>query len=57
MTNSENLRQMPDEKLIDAIGLSCRHCIYHNHGKCAGQDKECTEGNLAWLKQEVNKDA
>lgn len=53
MTNGDKIRAMTDEELVDSIGLACKRCIYHTDrlGDCA--DRECTDGNLAWLKREV----
>lgn len=58
MTNAEIIRQMTDEELVKAIGLACRRCAYCNveNGKCTEPDKDCTDGNLEWLKQEVKTD-
>ena len=59
MTNADRIRQMTDEELVKSIGLACKRCAYYKvgHGECSGQDKECTDGNLEWLKQEVSEDA
>lgn len=53
MTNGDKIRQMTDEELVKAIGLACRRCAYFKNGKCTEPDKDCTDGNLEWLKQEV----
>ena len=29
MTNGERIRQMTDEELLEAIGLSCQRCVYY----------------------------
>lgn len=57
-TNADRIRQMTDEELAESIGLACKRCAYYKvgRGECSGQDKECTDGNLAWLKQEVSED-
>ena len=54
-SNADRIRQMTDEELVISIGLACKRCAYYKvgHGECSGQDKECTDGNLEWLKQEV----
>lgn len=55
LTNGDRIRQMTDEELVESIGLACKRCAYYKvgRGECSGQDKECTDGNLAWLKQEA----
>lgn len=55
--NADRIRQMTDdEELLSAIGTNCYRCIYNN-GECGSRYGEgCLAGNLAWLKQEVNKD-
>lgn len=59
VTNADRIRQMTDEELVKSIGLSCKRCAYYKvgHGEFCGQDKECTDGNLEWLKREVSEDA
>lgn len=57
MTNADRIRHMTDEELVKSIGLACRRCAYFAESKCTGKDKECTDGNLKWLKQEVSEDA
>jgi hypothetical protein len=47
-TNGDRIRQMSDEELVGFV--DCSACIYAGHD-CANQD--CTEGKLAWLKQEA----
>ncbi len=56
LTNGDRIRQMTDEELAKSIGLACKRCVYFKggHVECSGQDKECTDGNLEWLKQEVS---
>ena len=54
-TNADRIRQMTDEELAESIGLACKRCAYCAGNKCTGQDKECAEGNLKWLKQEVSE--
>lgn len=58
LTNGDLIRQMADEELVEDIGLACRHCQYFNMENmiCTEPDKDCTEGNLEWLKQEVGED-
>lgn len=56
-SNGDRIRQMTDEKLAESIGLACKRCAYCAGNKCTGQEKECADGNLKWLKQEVSKDA
>lgn len=58
-SNADRIRQMTDEELVKSIGLACKRCAYYKvgRGECSGQDKECTDGNLEWLKQDVKKDA
>ena len=55
-TNGDRIRQMTDEEIAESIGLSCKRCAYCAGNKCTGQDKECAEGNLKWLKMEVQED-
>lgn len=57
MNNADRLRQMTDEELVKSIGLACKRCVYRTAsiGECA--DRDCTDGNLEWLKQEVSEDA
>jgi hypothetical protein len=55
-SNADRIRQMTDEELAESIGLACKRCAYCAGNKCTGCDKECAEGNLKWLKQEVEKD-
>lgn len=47
-TNGDKIRQMSDDELVGFV--DCSACIYAGHD-CANQD--CTEGKLAWLKQEA----
>lgn len=53
-TNGDCIRQMTDEELVNHIGLSCKRCIYHTPrlGECT--DRNCTDGNLEWLRREAN---
>ena len=55
-TNGDRIRSMTDEELVKSIGLMCKRCAYNKvvHGECFGRGKECTDGNLEWLKQEVD---
>lgn len=57
-TNADRIRQMTDEELAESIGLACKRCAYYKvgRGECSGQDKECADGNLEWLKQEAKDD-
>lgn len=57
MTNADRIRQMTDEELVKSIGLACKRCAYYKvgHVECSVQDKECTDGNLEWLKQEERR--
>ena len=56
-TNGDRLRAMSDEELVKSIGLACRRCAYFKTGHGSCDELDCTEGNLAWLKQEVSEDA
>ena len=57
MTNADRIRQMTDEELVESLGLACKRCAFVDGRKCSGQDEECADGNLQWLKQEVSEDA
>ena len=59
ITNADRIRQMTDEELVKSIGLACKRCAYYKvgYGECFGLNKDCTAGNLEWLKQEVSEDA
>lgn len=48
ITNGDKIRQMRNDELVGF--LDCSACLYAGHD-CANQD--CTEGKLAWLKQEA----
>ena len=53
-TNGDRIRQLTDVELVESIGLACKRCVYRSDrvGDCA--DQSCTEGNLSWLRQEVD---
>ena len=57
-TNGDLLRAMTDEQLVRSIGLACKRCAYYeiSRGECSGQDRECAEGNLKWIKREAKTD-
>ena len=57
MTNADRIRnETDDEELLYMIGSDCRRCAYaegYNGDACGCR---CFDGNLEWMKQEVEDD-
>lgn len=56
MTNGDMVRKMTDEDICNRVlAGQCNCCIYQFTG-CSSDIKDCYDGVLQWLKQEVVED-
>lgn len=59
LTNGDRIRQMTDDELVTALDTDCTRCARLENCELRGDPVSygnCVNGNIEWLKQEVEKD-